>query len=219
MGSEVFTKHPPHSEFGGRKVLNIGCGWAQYPAPNVVNVDAYGQPDLRWDLRVTPLPFESGTVDLILANHIMEHLPVEKWWALFEDFARMLKVGGEVEIYVPGDGADSVFGYRDHVSMINACSFYGTFGTYRSLTNAWATDNAKSPANWLKSTHRIDYLQDKWWLKGPNWWKLWCRTHLRNVVAEQGFFFRKVTPEEMAEEETKIQKRATRAPFVASQAG
>lgn len=220
MGSSVFTKHGPGSTFGGLKVLNLGCGHAKFAARNVVNIDAFGDPDVKWNLNKTPLPFEDNHFDLILANHILEH--VENWWPLFEDCARILKHNGRMEVYVPGDGSDSVLGYRDHLNVINWCSFYGVYGTYRASTNAWASEHAESAANWMKPVNRIDYLKDVWWLKWwlwPHWYKEWCRIHLRNVIVEQGFFFRKVTPEELAEERLRCADRfAAAVPKVAQAA-
>src|SRR6185295_18538542 len=140
IGTSIFNKHHRDNTFGGRKVLNIGCGFAKFSAKNVINVDAFDncRPDIVWDLNKTPYPFETGTFDLILANHIIEHLP--NWWDCFNECSRILKENGKLEIWVPGSGADTILGYRDHCNTINNCSFFGVMGTYRSESNAWADD-------------------------------------------------------------------------------
>src|SRR5688500_11325557 len=122
-GSGVYNKYPPTHDFKGIRVLNLGCGFEQFKFPNVTNVDAYDicNPDLVWDLNVTPLPFEDETFDLIVGNHVLEHVPL--WWNLFNDCSRMLKPNGSMEIWGPGDGQDGQLGYRDHVNIINRCSF------------------------------------------------------------------------------------------------
>ena len=102
MGSSIYFKYPHYHTFGEKKVLNLGCGFAKFKSPNVTNVDAFDicKPDLVHDLNVMPLPFEDNSFDLILANHIFEHLP--KWWDCFNECARVLKPCGRLEVYVPG---------------------------------------------------------------------------------------------------------------------
>ena len=201
MGTHIYLKHPPHSTFGGKSVLNVGCGFAQYKATNVVNVDAFDicKPNVVWDLNKVPLPFEDNSFDLILANHILEHLP--NWWECFNDLARLLKPGGRLEVFVPGNGSDSIRGYRDHVVEINQCSFYGVFSTYRNGSNAWAEENLRCHANRLKMVNKQTRTIGKWWIaKAPAPLKKWMTEHLRNVVVEDGYIFEKVGDAEYAKE-------------------
>lgn len=192
MGSSVFCKYPSTYDFGGKRVLNIGCGFAQFTAKNVVNLDAEAcsNADVIWDLSKTPLPFESDSFDAIIANHILEHVP--NWWKCFEECARILKVGGEMEIWVPGDGADSQLGFRDHINVINHCSFWGTYSLFRNPNNAWAMANAGGPANQMLC-YRQDFNMEKdWWIRhAPKWAQRWMSKYLRNTVYEVGYFFKK----------------------------
>lgn len=202
MGTHIFLKHSPNETFGGKSVLNVGCGFGKFTAPNVVNLDAFAvcKPDVIWDLSMTPLPFEENTFDLILANHIMEHVP--NWWDCFSDFGRILKPGGELQVFVPGSGSDSILGFRDHINTINQCSFFGTFGTYRNGSNAWAEENRKSWANRLRHVEHKTRTINKWWIdKAPIMVKKWMCEHLRNVIVEDGYIFKKVTEAEFREEE------------------
>lgn len=192
MGTALFNKFPVHSDFGGVKVLNMGCGTAQYPAKNVTNVDAFDEckPDVVWDMeRLDKWEFaKPSSYDIVIFNHILEH--VKNWWHNFEEAARVLKPGGLIIVYVPCAG-DSQLGYRDHVSVINHFSFHGV-KTTEAGTNGWAMRAGKSPASTLTliNMHRVYF--DKWWLtKTPGWWRRWCAEHLRNVICEDGFYFRK----------------------------
>ena len=208
MGTHVFEKYPENSKFGGKRVLNIGCGFAQFKAPNVVNVDAFGicKPDVVWDLSKTPLPFRDNEFDLILANHILEHVP--KWWDCFNDCARILKPGGRLEVFVPGSGGDSTLGYRDHINTINRCSFFGTFGNYRNGSNAWAEENSRSHSNRLKFHQHQTRTYTKWWIKyAPAALRRWMCEHLRNIIVEDGYIFIKVSEKEFREEELRNGKR------------
>lgn len=182
-----------NTDFGGKKVLNIGCGSSILTDPNAVNVDFYGSHKdkvVKWNLNIVPYTFvQPESFDLIIANHVLEHL--ENWWAVFEECARLLKVGGQLQIWVPGAG-DSVRGYRDHVTEINQCSFFGTWDNFTYNRNSWCEDFGISPANQLKCVSHDKVLYPKWWLRwAPSGLKNFFITHLRNVVFEQGFTFTK----------------------------
>ena len=192
MGTAVLNKFPKDSKFEGIKVLNLGCGNSKYSSPNVTNVDAYDicKPDVVWNLEKTPLPFKDESYDLILANHIFEHL--HNWWACFEECARILKTNGDLIVYLPSFGGDSGQGYRDHVSVINSFSFFGTIGTMPA-ENAWAESNVGTPARFLKLIHVERVYVGYWWIRiAPRWLRAWFGQHLRNVVNEDGYFFVKV---------------------------
>lgn len=209
MGTSIYCKYPIGCDFEGQRVLNIGCGFARYDKPNVVNLDAFSncKPDVVWDLNKTPYPFDAGSFDLIIANHILEHL--QNWWGCINECSRLLRSMGRLEIWVPGSGSDSIFGYRDHVAEINHCSFYGAFGTYREAFNAWAVENAGGDATWLKLNARKTVLDPeiKWIHKMPLAIQKWCWRHLRNVALEEGFIFRKVTMGEWENEQDEFRRR------------
>lgn len=197
--SSTYQKYPPGYNFNGKRVLNIGCGLTTYPFPNVTNVDLFPNPgvDLVWDLSKTPLPFPDDTFDLIIANHILEHIP--GWWETFKDCARMLKVGGRFEVWLPGDGGSSQLGYRDHINVINECSIYGIRGTYRNQANAWELAEREK----LGHVSRLDFMAPTRWCMMHFWWihiwpqsvMIWMARHLRNTVQEFGWFFTKLPPQ------------------------
>jgi SAM-dependent methyltransferase len=192
MGTSLWFKYHPEEKFGGKKVLNIGCGSVQFKIPNVVNVDAYEscEPDLVHNLEKMPLPFEDKSIDLIIANHIFEHL--NNWWECFEECARLVKVGGHIEIWVPGDGSSSQLGYRDHVKIINTYSFYGIGDLQRPGSNAWAANQVGKITSKLTAVKHTIVPIRKWWLrKMPSWFLNFCIEHLRNVVLEEGFLFKR----------------------------
>jgi len=208
MSTNVFNKYPPQFDFGGRQVLNAGCGYSKYFHNNIVNLDAFDicKPDVVHDLNKTPLPFKDETFDLVIANHIMEHLT--NWWDCFNEFSRITKPNGKVEIWVPSTGSDAANGFRDHVVEINPCAFYGTFGTYRNGGNAWAIENGKTPANRLKLVNSRTHVINNWWVKyAPDSLKAFYAKHLRNIAIEDGYIFRKVTVQEHDKEMEKFYER------------
>lgn len=191
--SHTYMKHPEWSNFNGKKVLNIGCGNTIYHQPNVINTDFYARPgSIRLDLSKPPFPFDDNSFDLILANHILEH--VQNWWECFKELARVVKVGGKIEVWLPGDGGSSQLGYRDHINVINYCSFVGIKGTNRNLANAWEEEDRKNLGEVvnLELIQNFNILNDYWWVQlAPKCVLNFAATHLRNVVTEQGFIFEK----------------------------
>ena len=47
------------------------------------------------------LPFDNDTFDLIYASHILEHIPWQKTEQTLQEWVRVLKPGGWLEIWVP----------------------------------------------------------------------------------------------------------------------
>ena len=77
--------------------LNFGCG--DKMREGYVNVDLYGNPDVRCDLSVFPWPFEDNCADEVLSEHFLEHVTdFEK--TIFE-MHRILKPGGTLHFIVP----------------------------------------------------------------------------------------------------------------------
>ncbi len=81
--------------------LNIGCG--HDIRPGWVNIDLSKENEPRVDVVVKlgqeRLPYADGTVDEVLASHILEHIP--NWEDVVLDVARVLKPGGIFEVRVP----------------------------------------------------------------------------------------------------------------------
>jgi SAM-dependent methyltransferase len=190
--SSTYMKYPKEHTFNGAKVLNMGCGSSTYKAKNVTNLDylAGKNIDVVWDLNKTPMPFKDGEFDLVIANMVLEHL--ENWWGCFIDMARVVKPGGTIEVWLPGDGTSSQLGYRDHVSTINSFSFGGIGGGMRNNANIWETEDRKhiGEVSKLELTRYLTRMKMYWWIQiMPQKVRLWMAEHLRNVVSEQGFIF------------------------------
>jgi predicted SAM-dependent methyltransferase len=79
------------------KKLNLGCG--NKKIKGMVNIDFYGNPDLKWDLNVFPYPFKKDSIDFVLCKHVLEHLKEPE--KFFLEIHRILKKGGNLKIIVP----------------------------------------------------------------------------------------------------------------------
>lgn len=192
--SETYVKYGPDSTFAGKKTLNLGCGTSVYNAPNVINLDAVSGDGVNvvHDLSNPKLPFDNETFDIIIANHVLEHIP--NWWELFKDLARVLKTGGTLEMWIPPVSSDSSFTYRDHINSIGILSFAGS-GSFRNPGCNLVVGIENKKLDDVAKLIMVGHLQRpymKWWLHfAPTSWLTWMTTHLRNTVTEEGFFFKK----------------------------
>lgn len=73
--------------------LNLGCGGNILPAP-------WHNFDLDLDIR-KPLPFNDATVDLIFAEHVVEHVTPAEAWRFFRECRRVLRPQGVLRVAVP----------------------------------------------------------------------------------------------------------------------
>jgi predicted SAM-dependent methyltransferase len=93
------------SQFRGQTGLrvNVGCGFNV--ANGYINVDLVSHPKVFfWDCRKS-LPFDNNSVDVIFAEHVLEHFEYPTQSSTFlRECHRCLKRGGVARIVVP-DGA------------------------------------------------------------------------------------------------------------------
>ena len=193
--SETYVKYPPHETFHGKRVLNIGCGRCVYRTSNVVNTDLQKGDGVNiiLDLSQPPFPFDTNEFDIILANHVLEHVP--NWWECFKELGRILKQGGKMEVWIPPLSSDSSFTYRDHINRIGPCSFAGIDGcSGRNTTNLTAREDYAN-FNFVDDLRLLGYQQRpilKWWCWfAPEPVLNWMSEHLRNIISEEGYLFTK----------------------------
>lgn len=78
--------------------INVGSG-TKY-MPGWINVDLYAErADIREDLRTVEFP--DGSVDSVLASHVLEHFERDETLELCRKFARWLKPGGVLIVEMP----------------------------------------------------------------------------------------------------------------------
>lgn len=110
-----------------QKKLNLGCG-KDY-RPGWVNVDAVAavRPDVVHDL-AEPLPFADQTFSLVLAQDILEHFTKEMVVEVIREIARVLIVGGQLEVRVPNLN-DIIERFADDEATRNEFIYGTTFET------------------------------------------------------------------------------------------
>ncbi len=191
--SETYLKYHKNSDFGGRKVLNFGCGKSVYAAPNVFNVDIVASQGVIVRDPSRSLSQFGQDFDLIIANHVMEHVP--DWFEVFKEMASILKPGGRLEIYVPPILSDSAFSFRDHINRIGIRSFDCVGPQANAGSNLFVGAEIKETQD-LRKIALVGHFKRpclKWWVLLA-WPSLthWITTHLWNTVSEEGFLFEKL---------------------------
>lgn len=77
--------------------MNVEIGPGRHPLEGFVGVDVIGDHDVRADGRA--LPFGTGSVDMIYASHVIEHVPWFDTDALLGEWRRVLRRGGRLEVW------------------------------------------------------------------------------------------------------------------------
>jgi len=105
--------------------LNLGCGMNRQAG--YINVDCFAeaQPDMVWDLEVTPWPWETSSADEILMNHSLEHMGATTpgFFSIMKELYRVCKPDGRIVLHVPHPRHDSYLTDPTHVRPITPFMF------------------------------------------------------------------------------------------------
>jgi ubiquinone/menaquinone biosynthesis C-methylase UbiE len=95
LTAEQIAKLPP-----GTKVLEIGCGPKRVvPGSTAIDINPKSLADVIHDLNQTPWPFPDDSFDIVIAEHVIEHL--DDVIRTTEEVHRILKPGGVWYVEVP----------------------------------------------------------------------------------------------------------------------
>jgi predicted SAM-dependent methyltransferase len=86
----------------GRVILHLGCGDHYIAKPGFINIDGnlFQRKDLWLDITIG-FPFPDGSIDGILASHVLEHLTEKQVGRVLKESYRVLKPGGTVRFITP----------------------------------------------------------------------------------------------------------------------
>jgi len=98
--------------------LNLGSG--QHSQPGFVNVDKFGEPDLKCDLEVFPWPWPENSVSEILLTHVLEHLgaKTDTFIGIMKEMYRVCEPGAKIRIVVPHPRHDDFLNDPTHVRPV-----------------------------------------------------------------------------------------------------
>jgi predicted SAM-dependent methyltransferase len=84
--------------------LNVGCGdkfLDEISGHPCINIDIRPLKGVQIVCDVKRLPFKTGYFDRILASDIIEHFPISETELVLSEWARVLKVNGNIKIRTP----------------------------------------------------------------------------------------------------------------------
>ncbi|GAB4232711.1 MAG: hypothetical protein Tsb0021_11510 [Chlamydiales bacterium] len=115
------------SEFSQRPILDVGCGGNK--TPGAVGIDrrfssklpSELQFDIQHDLTHFPWPIEENAYDLIICQHVIEHLPDTV--KTLEEFYRIVSPNGKIFIETPHYTWFEAYRHFEHCHMFSFQSF------------------------------------------------------------------------------------------------
>lgn len=135
--------------------------------PGYVNVDRFGEPDLVWDLECLPWPWQDGSVEEVLLEHVLEHLgqAPAAFIAIMQELYRVCRDGARIRIRVPHPRHDSFLADPTHVRPILPATLE-LFSRRRNLE--WQAGGvANTP---LALQHGVDFeIEDSSYLLEEPW--------------------------------------------------
>jgi len=88
------------NEGKSERYLEIGPGNERIDDFETLNIVGESNVDYVYDV-AKALPFKDNTFDLIYASHILEHIPWYKTEEVLKEWGKILKPGGQLEVWVP----------------------------------------------------------------------------------------------------------------------
>lgn len=150
--------------------LNLGCG--NNKLQGFINIDKYAgcRPDRHMNLEIFPWPFDSASVELVLARHVLEHVGQSPsvFCGIMQEIYRVLEPGGTLEVKFPHPRSDGFLGDPTHVRALTP----QVFQLFSKRANAEA--KAKNwPNTPLAEIHNINFeLKSTDFKLTPKWSQL-----------------------------------------------
>lgn len=82
-------------------IIKVEVGAGESPRPGYIQCDIRALPNIDHVCNAWQLPFGDGQVDELYSSHMLEHVTEHEGRLTLKEWARVLRVGGRVEIHVP----------------------------------------------------------------------------------------------------------------------
>lgn len=128
IATQIYTLHGFAKEnvFPGIEILDVGCGQRKLPGALGMDIVSDSHADVVHDVNKTPWPFSGNNFDIILLNHVLEH--VDDVLAALGEVHRVGKPGSRVVIQVPYFRSIDAFNDPTHRHFFTARSLDYFFG-------------------------------------------------------------------------------------------
>src|SRR5215207_3409473 len=103
------------------QILHIGAGRKKIKGATTLDINPRLNPDVVWDLNKFPYPFEDSRFDLVVCEHVIEHL--DHVISVMEELHRVTRAGGKVLVRVPHFSSLNFNTDPTHVHAFSSRSF------------------------------------------------------------------------------------------------
>jgi SAM-dependent methyltransferase len=159
------------------KILDVGCGSNKYPGAIGLDNNPRTGADVIHDLGEVPYPFPDDEFDLIVSNHVVEHVP--DVMAFISELHRIAKPGGRIKLLAPhytnADWANDPT-HRNHINSYTFNTFlpgrqvYDFYtdvelrpvSTYVSLAGLWKALGIEFLVNLDQKTPSMRFARKFW---------------------------------------------------------
>ena len=155
------------------RILEIGPGTVDaksvvFPAADTLDGEV-GDPTYKVSWGPDPLPIPSDTYDLVFASHVLEHVVWYRIPQALSEVRRILRPGGEFEVYVP-DFAYIVQCYQtrkcgDDWRVFNSRGDFMTWVNGRIFTYGPDAVELRSPIRPIPQTHHRTVFDQEYLIK------------------------------------------------------
>jgi SAM-dependent methyltransferase len=155
--------------------LEIGAGGGRHAGFETLDITARRNVDYIADASKR-LPFKDDTFEVVYASHVLEHLPWYRLEQALQEWVRVLKPGGALEIWVP-NGLEICRVFVD----------YETTGEDRTQLDGWYRFNPdRDPCRWAAG-RIFTYGDGKGSPAGPNWHRaIFSPRYLKKLLESAG---------------------------------
>lgn len=159
------------------KILDVGCGVNKYEGAIGLDNNPKTAADVIHDLGDLPYPFKDSEFDMVVSNHVVEHVP--DVMAFITELYRITKPGGRIRLLTPHYTNPDWANDPTHRNHINSYTF-NTFmpdrqvfdfytevrlkpiKTYVSLLNLWRSIGIESLVNLDQRSEKFRFLRKFW---------------------------------------------------------
>ena len=167
------------------RILHIGAGRKKIVGATTLDINPRLNPDVVWNLNEYPYPFEDSTFDLVVCEHVIEHL--QNVIGVMEELHRVTKMGGRVLIRVPHFSSLNFNTDPTHVHAFSSRSF-----DYLCVGTPFVKYDY-STAHFRKIVGRMDMQPhtgfNKLVMRLTNRWLLFYEEHLAYIIPGQELLF------------------------------
>jgi len=105
--------------------LNLGCGFQKLEGFVNVDISDISEPDVKHDLMQFPWPFETSSVDHIVAKDILEHVgnSSDDFIAVIKEMYRVSANGAAWEVQFPHHRSDLAYDDPTHIRRLTQTTF------------------------------------------------------------------------------------------------